>query len=240
MERHIIEHLFKFWEHIGQVNGFVHHEKGFIYTKPANNSWPNKIFGLVPDKVNLSLLYQEMKRGKLPKTLGVLSNVPFEASLKENGFKLHSSVKGMFMEAQRGTITHDPFSNINLVDSEEKAFEFAAIASKSFGYPILTKTIFTLISSNHFKLFIGTKGKQYVHCGLVYLDERGNAGIHMIGTLPEYQGQGLGKTMTTRLLQEVAKNQCKFVYLVASKAGERIYSKMGFKTAGSMASYTVH
>jgi ribosomal protein S18 acetylase RimI-like enzyme len=74
---------------------------------------------------------------------------------------------------------------------------------------------------------------------MVYLDEYGVSGIHMIGTKSDFRGLGLGKKMTHFLVNEAIKNQSKKVYLVASEAGERIYTKMGFETYGVLESYAL-
>ena len=75
---------------------------------------------------------------------------------------------------------------------------------------------------------------------MLYLDKNGVSGIHMIGTLPEYRSHGLGKMMTKKLLNEAYVNRSEKVVLVASKAGERIYSKIGFIADETLKSYTVN
>jgi ribosomal protein S18 acetylase RimI-like enzyme len=74
---------------------------------------------------------------------------------------------------------------------------------------------------------------------MVYLDKNGVSGIHMIGTKAVFSGLGFGKKMTQLLVNQAIKNQSKKVYLVASEAGERIYSKMGFETYGVLESYAL-
>lgn len=78
-----------------------------------------------------------------------------------------------------------------------------------------------------------------VSCGIVFLDNNNVSGIHMIGTIQDYRGLGLGKAMTTKLMFETYENKSSEAVLVASKAGERIYSKMGFKADGTLKSYSV-
>jgi len=41
------------------------------------------------------------------------------------------------------------------------------------------------------------------------------------------------------LIHQAIKNQSRKVYLVASQAGERIYTKMGFTTHGVLESYSL-
>ncbi len=74
----------------------------------------------------------------------------------------------------------------------------------------------------------------FVSCGIVFLDNNNVSGIHMIGTIQEYRGLGLGKAMTTKLMFEAYENKSSEVVLVASKAGEKIYAKLGFITQGNL------
>lgn len=78
-----------------------------------------------------------------------------------------------------------------------------------------------------------------VSCDIVFLDNNNVSGIHMIGTIQDYRGLGLGKAMTTKLMFETYENKSSEAVLVASKAGERIYSKMEFIADGTLKSYSV-
>lgn len=75
--------------------------------------------------------------------------------------------------------------------------------------------------------------------GMLFLDKNNISGLHMTGTMPEFRGLGLGKTMTNKLLLEAHKNKSNYVVLVASEAGEKIYSKLGFISDGNLKSYKI-
>ncbi|WP_025666351.1 GNAT family N-acetyltransferase [Aquimarina megaterium] len=241
MNKIIINHLFEFWEYIGTQGGFFNREEGYVYTKPEKNSWPNKVFGIDPEIVNLKQLYAQMKNGALPKSLGVAENENIEKRLLQHNFEQQSMVKAMFLETSKTTMPADDFATITPVDNDKKAIIFARVSSNSFGYQILSETIISLIKhQKNMHLFLGKHNDEYVSCGIIYHDKNGYSGIHMIGTLPEYRGMGLGKIMTNKLLFEAYQNQSDIVFLVASTPGERIYSKIGFITDGTLKSYTVN
>ncbi|EZH73379.1 hypothetical protein ATO12_20505 [Aquimarina atlantica] len=238
MNKIIINHLFEFWEHIGTQAGFLNRREGYMYTKPPKSSWPNKVFAIDPEIVNLEQLHEQMKNGVLPKSLGVAENENIEQRLLQHNFVQQSTVKAMFLETSKTTAPTDDFSTIVLVDNNEKAIMFARVSSKSFGYQILPKTIISLVKhQKNIHLFLGKHDGEYVSCGIIFHDKNGYSGIHMIGTLPEYRGMGLGKIMTNKLLFEAYQNQSDIVLLVASTSGERIYSKIGFVTDGTLKSY---
>lgn len=240
MNKIIINHLFEFWEYIAIQGDFINRGDGYTCTSPKKYSWPNKIFGIDPAIVNLEQLHAKMKNGALPKSLGVAENENIEKRLLQHNFELQSMVKAMFLETSKNTAPIDDFATIEPVDDNKKAIVFARVSSNSFGYQILPETIISLVKNKkNIHLFLGKHNSEYVSCGIIYLDKNGYSGIHMIGTLPEYRGMGLGKIMTNKLLFEAYQNLSDIVVLVASKSGERIYSKIGFMTDGTLKSYAV-
>jgi len=239
MNKRIIEHLFEFWARIGWHGEFLHQGVGYQYTKAPKDSWPSKVFGLMPDKFTAKDLFDGIGDGKLPNAIGMREQNETGNLLSENGFKLKSKVKAMSLNISSLPHFTGDVEGIITVDSDETAKLFAQVASEAFGYTILESTISPLLEDSGFQLFLGKHEKMYATCGMVYLDKDGVSGIHMIGTLPAYRGMGLGKQMTQFLINEALKNESDQVYLVASQAGERIYGKMGFKTYGNLKSYVL-
>ncbi|WP_024770346.1 GNAT family N-acetyltransferase [Aquimarina macrocephali] len=240
MNETIINHLFEFWGYIGIQGNFLNRGDGYTYTKPEKKSWPSKIFGIDPEIINMDQLHAKMKNGVLPNSLGVAENENIEKRLLQYDFELKSVVKAMFLETSKHTAPIEDFATIEPVDDDNKAIVFARVSSKSFGYQILPETITSLVKhQKNIHLFLGKHNSEYVSCGIIYHDKNGCSGIHMIGTLPEYRGMGLGKIMTDKLLFEAYRNLSDIVVLVASRFGEGIYSKIGFITDGTLKSYTV-
>ncbi|MBM1107794.1 GNAT family N-acetyltransferase [Aurantibacter crassamenti] len=239
MNKKIIEHLFAFWKQIGHNGGFIKKEKGFNSTHPSENSWPSKIFNINVDALDLKDLQQKIRSKKLPNSVEVYEQASVEKILTSNGYSLTSTLKAMALTTNGslyGNITDSDFLQVH---SEYEARLFAEVASESFGYPVKTSTVIPLYKDPAFKLFLGTYQNSFPSCGMVYLDKNGVSGIHMIGTIADYRGLGLGKKMTQLLVNEAIKNQSKKVFLVASQAGERIYTKMGFETYGVLESYSL-
>ncbi|BDD05595.1 GNAT family N-acetyltransferase [Aureibacter tunicatorum] len=70
-------------------------------------------------------------------------------------------------------------------------------------------------------------------------DSNDNAELHMIGTVPEGRGKGIGKSMTEYLLLEAKANNAKSCVLHASAMGARIYTKLGFQAYGELETYRI-
>tara|TARA_R110000772_G_scaffold109635_2_gene212919 strand:- start:1905 stop:2633 length:729 start_codon:yes stop_codon:yes gene_type:complete len=240
MNNYIIDHLFEFWEYIGLQGDFFTNESGFKYSYPSNMSWPSKVFGIDSERLDFEQLKLKMKTGLLPNSLGIAENELTEKLLLTHNFEKTSVVKGMYLNLSSKQKPIDNFSTIQQVDTELKAIKFAKIAAKSFGYEIYPKTIISLLNfDSKIRLYLGRHNGSSVSCGIIFLDENKVSGIHMIGTIPEYRGRGLGKIMTAKLICEAFNNRSNTVVLVASESGERIYAKMGFKVHGTLSSYSI-
>ena len=124
------------------------------------------------------------------------------------------------------------------MSSEQDAIDFARTASDSFGYNVNADIIFTLAKkSTKAQLFLFQDNEKSLGCGIVFLDSQNNAGLHMIGTLPEGRGQGVGSNITKKLLSVAKNHNAKHTVLNASAMGEPIYKKLGFQTFGEIETY---
>jgi len=241
MNNYIINHLFGFWEFLGTQGGFFINKNDYKYCSPSTSSWPNKVFGIDIKTLRIQLLASKMKEGTLPNALGIIEDTFTENLLQFHHFKQTSVVKGMYLNLIQELKPINNFNDIQEVTTESEARDFATIASKSFGYEINPQTIILLLNNpTKIRLYLGKHKGALASCGIVFLDKNNVSGIHMIGTIREYRGFGLGKTMTNKLIFEAYKNKSSKVVLVASKAGERIYSKLGFITRGNLKSYSIN
>jgi len=239
MNKQIINHLFEFWEQIGKHGNFLTKENGFSFTNPSDNSWPSKIFHFNISELELSELQKKIRLQELPNSLAIHEDNVIKNELVRNGFCPTSQVKAMALDTSEFNFVPIDASEFIRVRSRLEAELFAQVATESFGYPVGPSTIRALINKPSFALFLGKHENAFPSCGMVYLDQNGVSGIHMIGTKAGYRGLGLGKKMTQFLIHQAIKNQSRKVYLVASQAGERIYTKMGFTTHGVLESYSL-
>jgi ribosomal protein S18 acetylase RimI-like enzyme len=240
MNNYIINHLFNFWEYLGTQGGFFTNENGYKYSSPSTNSWPSKVFGIDIKVLKIQQLASKMQEGTLPNSLGIIEDTFTENLLLSHHFKQTSVVKGMYLNLTQKLKPINDFPNIQEVITETEAIDFATIASKSFGYKINSQTIISLLNNSpKIRLYLGKHRGALASCGIAFLDNNNATGIHMIGTIPDCRGLGLGKAMTHKLIFEAYQNKSSKVVLVASKAGERIYAKLGFISQGNLKSYSI-
>ena len=239
MNKQIIEHLFEFWEQIGTYGGFYGKEQGYAFTKPPLDSWPNKVFNLDVDTLDIQGLQLKIRSHTIPNSIGIYESNALKNKLESHNFHPTSQVKAMALDTTNISFGLIDASNFIPVRSQEEAELFAQVASECFGYPIAPSTIGAITGKPEFQLFLGKLGDDLPSCGMVYIDKKGISGIHMIGTKAGYRGMGLGKKMTLFLIHQTEKVPSNKVFLVASQAGERIYHKLGFTTHGHLQSFSL-
>ena len=131
-------------------------------------------------------------------------------------------------------------NNFKQVITKEDALKFAKTASESFGYKV-DGNIINLLGedSSKVRLFNYLQNKEYLGCGIVFFDSNNNAGLHMIGTISNGRGTGIGTKMTEKLLWEAKANKSENCVLHASVMGENIYKKLGFYSFGELETYRI-
>lgn len=239
MKNDSILNLFEFWEHIGSLTGTYNIQKTYSAINQKDFLWPSKVFKSDLTLENLHQIHQKINNASLPNSLNILETSNLKTLLLKQGFELKSELETMTLSKVPSSILNAGTSTVTLVNSSEKATKFAQIASLSFNYGVLPATIIDLLKSNIIQSYIGKHNGEYVTCGMLFKDKNDHVGLHMIGTVSEARGLGLGKIMTQKLLQEAAKMSTKNSVLVASKAGAFIYKKMGFEMDGALNTYYI-
>ncbi|WP_299623605.1 GNAT family N-acetyltransferase [uncultured Tenacibaculum sp.] len=234
MESKTIVHQFEFWCLLGKVGTYIRLFDGYTVLQPQKGNWPFKIFNL--QNVDIEKLKKDIIQHKLPRAIAIESNHELNTKLEEHGFIKSSVVEAMSLNIS-SHMSFKPSANITKVTDEIGLHHFTTIASKAFGYTIDKSSLSNVLQNNSVQLFIGKHKDQYASCGILFLDSKGNSGLHMIGVNHKYRGLGFGKEMTEHLLYNACINNSKTVHLVASKYGAPIYKKYGFTNNGYLNSY---
>lgn len=234
-----IAHQFEFWKHLGSVGNYLTQHQGFLSLTPKDMTWPSKVFNLKECELDIQLLHLAIKKGHFPKVIALEANTKLEMLLVSHGFKKTSTVQGMVLNTYTIQKTEADAHCILKVKDSKGIRQFATIASQAFGYTICENTLTSLLDDTQVALYIGKHQDTFASCGIVFNDRNGNSGLHMIGTLPDFRGLGLGKKMTRFLLNRCQEYKSQHVYLVASKLGAAIYEKLGFRHETKMVSFTI-
>jgi ribosomal protein S18 acetylase RimI-like enzyme len=85
-----------------------------------------------------------------------------------------------------------------------------------------------LLGNPNYRFYLAFIDGEAVASSMLMLTS-GVAEINMVSTLPEYRGRGIGTAMTTMPLLDAHLQGYELGVLQASKSGEPVYRKIGFK-----------
>jgi len=233
----ITKNLFEFWDFIGQKNNIYIESSNYKAVSVVGSDWPKRIYA-IEDKIES---YEEIIKLSNDSLLPNIITLDKHTDLiNYNKTQLRFTQTNMCLDLNnyKNEITNN--DNIHQIKSKSDAFEFANIASESFGYKVDGTIVYNLCKDNfHSRLFIYKEKEESYGCGIVFFDKNNVAGFHMIGTIPKGRGKGIGKSITEKLINEALINDCKYCVLNASKMGEQIYKKLGFTAFGTLENYTI-
>lgn len=160
--------------------------------------------------------------------------------LKNHGFSPMGKSAAMALELTKIDTLHSPESELKIVPvkSNRELEYYLRILRHSYHlsqyamdmlYGIFVRQ--DLKDDSVFYHYIGLLKGKPVGCASLFL-AAGAAGIYYVGTLPDYRGRGIGKSMTTHCLKKAQEMNFRFAVLRASELGEPIYRKLGFQEYG--------
>ncbi|WP_172826789.1 GNAT family N-acetyltransferase [Flammeovirga sp. SJP92] len=238
MNSQIVGNLFELWSCIGELTKTITKNDHYNAVSVQGSDWPYRVFQFdidhyansIEEVIGLSL------QGKLPELITI--DQPSLIKDKEH-LQFLMSQKNMALDMSVTNHFHHDCSNIISINTEKEAIYFAEVASRSFGYKVDSSVVYTIIQHEKIKAFLYTENDQSLGCGILFVDNSNNAGFHMIGTVPEGRGKGIGKLITERLIVEAQNQDCPYCVLHASAMGEPIYKKYGFAVYGEIETYRI-
>ena len=153
-------------------------------------------------------------------------------ALDDSGFKPVMVWKGMHLDA--GQLLENKIDSeleISEVKEEKHIDDFVKTLNLALLKNNKAKSeLFSAINQNlNFKLYNGYYQDNVVSTSLSYA-KGGIGGLYMIATLEDYRGKGFGSHITIHPIERLIENGIQHIVLHATKLGERIYSKLGFKS----------
>ena len=237
MNKEILNNLYEFWSYIGKkTNRFVANDD-FKSVSVVYSDWPNRVFSISTGEDILSEIINLIQRKLLPNIIAM----PKPNNLENYAHaELFLRQRNMALNLKTTEINFKNDNNFKQVITKEDALKFAKTASESFGYKV-DGNIINLLGedSSKVRLFNYLQNKEYLGCGIVFFDSNNNAGLHMIGTISNGRGTGIGTKMTEKLLWEAKANKSENCVLHASVMGENIYKKLGFYSFGELETYRI-
>jgi ribosomal protein S18 acetylase RimI-like enzyme len=206
--------------------------------KATVGQWPSRVFDLAPNWESVDEIIALASANQLPAAIVV----PNESTLKNHPkLSLHVSLQNMVLPLENYVLDTSHLENIKQIDTEEEAYQFANIATESFKYHVDGTIVINLLNKpERIRLFLYHENNECLGCGLLFFDTNNNAGLHMIGTLPQGRGKGIANKITRKLLEQAQLQQVKVCVLNASTMGQSIYEKLGFRPTEKLNSYIIN
>ena len=237
MNEEILDNLYELWTYIGKITGRLIENDNYKAVSMADSDWPNRVFSIATGK-NLLTDVIDLILGKL---LPNIIAVPKPSDLENHSHsKLLLVQRNMALDLKTIEKNYKTNTSIRQVLTKEEAQSFAKTASKAFGYRVDGHIIYLLSkNSSRFRVFRYLKKNECLGCGIVFFDSNNNAGLHLVGTIPNARGKGIGSNMTESLICEAKANKSNNCVLHASKMGENIYKSFGFVPYGELETYQI-
>jgi GNAT superfamily N-acetyltransferase len=222
--------------------GDVKNLGGFSYAKNEYVDWYNKIFhiklmGNIGEQIEL------IKRGiaeqKLPKNLMITPHTEpddLEKYISNSGFRQYYIQYGMAMPITNHDLCNSTHKGIVQLSSEEEIIKWVGATEKAFCKK-RDSMLYKLLLKDTTAKFYGLYCDNLLVTTLLLFVKNNIAGIHLVGTIPNYRGKGFGTEITKFALSEAARQNCQFAVLHASEKGKRIYARIGFQEFGVIKHY---
>lgn len=200
--------------------------------KLKHSAWPNANYNFIENifdtDAHINKFATEITSNNLP--LLSLTHHQFcdEESLKKNGFYIIDKWVCMDLDIENTVIDIVNDDNISIVQEEEIDKYLSCAETVLFGNKKLNKGLFSFLLNNKVKLFAIMQNGIAISTTLTFIDENNVAGIYMVSSLKEYQGKGLGKRLMSFTLQQIKNKNVKQVTLQSTRAGVKLYTKLGF------------
>ncbi|WP_425448926.1 GNAT family N-acetyltransferase [Dethiothermospora halolimnae] len=197
-----------------------------------NSSWPNYIFNTNFEKNNISSRIGDMKgkikSNKAPNYWVVAPNSKtenLEKHLQKEGFNAVTSWSCMGANYKDIKKDFDKPNDliIETVSSREKLEDWSKVIGDCD-----VDGLDRLSYNEKVKFYIGYINEKIVGYSMMVLSNE-VAGLYMIGVLPDYRNQGIGKAMTIKPILDAKNMGYTTSVLQATETGERIYRQIGFK-----------
>ncbi|MFW9772612.1 MAG: GNAT family N-acetyltransferase [Candidatus Thorarchaeota archaeon] len=210
--------------------------------------WPNCIFKANLENSNLDAEISQVKtliaNNKAPNawTLGPLTK-PYNLGsiLEQSGFINVYHQAGMYLQLQdlRSMDLKSNSLDVKIVDNLVMLQQWSNLISDVFSIRIDPELLKYLLHEQEAQFYIGYHNGLPASSLLLYLSS-GVAGLHAVSTLPKYRNKGFGLIISGIALKNALKQGYRIGVLQASKMGEGVYRKLGFKKQCDIFSYELH
>jgi GNAT superfamily N-acetyltransferase len=129
---------------------------------------------------------------------------------------------------------------IDVVTTSEQQRAFADVVAGTYGMPRELTNGFespVLLAAPGMTSYVGMIEGLPVATSML-LETDGVAGVHVVGTLPDYRRRGIGAVMTQRCVNDGWEHGCTVSALQSSSSGYPVYERMGYRHVADIQGWT--
>jgi ribosomal protein S18 acetylase RimI-like enzyme len=145
--------------------------------------------------------------------------------LEQAGHRLDANPSAMAVDLER--VEGAPSPEVDIRPGGTAA-EVARINDAAYGYGGDFAEMLTTLPEGDYELYVARLDGEPCACTGAFL-HGDNCDITMVATLPEARGRGLATELMKRALVDARERGCSTTTLVATKAGEPIYARLGYR-----------
>ena len=130
--------------------------------------------------------------------------------------------------------------SVDLVTTAEQQRAFADVVAGTYATPRELANGFEapdLLAASGVACYLGSIDGRPVATSML-LKTRDVAGVHVVGTLPEYRRRGIGAIMTRRCVDDGWTDGCTVSALQSSSSGFPVYQRMGYRHVTDIQGWT--
>ena len=207
----------------------------YSWAKNPYDGWFSRVYDIaIPEShivAEVAKIRAEIERGQAPKLLLLTegrSGKGLPDVLRSNGFTMFYEQTGMAVDLSENVSPDFPerFDIRQITPIEFDAWN--DVIEQVFGNrknPLLYQA---LIQDERFAFFACFEHQRIVATALLFT-QNDIAGIHLVATLKDARGKGIGSQITQRAFEYAKANGAKTGVLQASPMGRTVYEKLGFK-----------
>ncbi len=224
-----LENLTQLWMRMGARPCPLEGMESFL----ISDSWPNRCWPntLVFDDDSASIaqgIRQMPKASIVPVTdLRSATTTDLESLLTSNGFEIRSEQKAMYLDLKDYPVKAQSTLKLAPVSSGQDIDIWTDIASTSFEYKIDPAVIRKVAVDPDVRLLMAYVDDRPVATIMLFMTDT-ICGIHQLGVLPEYRGQGIAGKLMQDIIALCSTLNGRYITLQASMAATWLYKALGF------------
>lgn len=236
----ISENLWELYSQVSSTTGIPLIQKPeFSFVYAPNSPWPNFVFKLSCTLQNnygaVSELNTLINNKVAPPFLMVdpgVNNSNLAQMLHLNGYKLVMRWPGMIAEPEQFPEYNIHSYSVKKVSTNADLKKwFAIIQTTLFDEKQFQPEYYDLLNNPKLHFYYMEANGRMAGTALVHTNNK-TAGFYMVSVLEAHRKKGLAKTMMQEIIDIERKNDIQYFVLQANKQSEKLYSNLGFKSAG--------